>query len=174
MRKYGKVYGSIPRMVTIRSQRASLGFFLGSGPDAAVNIEPRVPPGEEASAHSGLRSCLWTRKSRTSRAKNLASRESSIRGILWKVPLSSTRPTPPQGRLETAGISFSRRWRRQKRLISARQLLLREKITRRARRLFRGGVRKRIVAGQKRTRVWWYEASLPPGSTWHACCRGYR
>ena len=36
------------------------------------------------SAHSGLSSSLRTSIARTSRAKISASRESSIRGILWK------------------------------------------------------------------------------------------
>jgi len=51
------------------------------------------------SAHSGLSSSLRTSIARTSRAKISASRESSIRGILWKTPASSVPP------------SVTRKWR---------------------------------------------------------------
>ena len=57
------------------------------------------------SAHSGLSSSLRTSIARTSRAKISASRESSIRGILWKTPASSVPP------------SVARKWRCTCRLI---------------------------------------------------------
>ena len=51
------------------------------------------------SAHSGLSSFLRTKSAGTSRAKISPSRESSIRGILWKTPAASMPP------------SVTRKWR---------------------------------------------------------------
>jgi len=65
------------------------------------------------SAHSGLNSSLRTSIDRTSPAKISASRESSIRGILWKTPASFTPP------------SVTRKWRSTCRLINRGTLKLR-------------------------------------------------
>jgi len=72
------------------------------------------------SAHSGLSSSLRTSIARTSRAKISASRESSIRGILWKTPALMNRfPVHEYRRNAASSVppSVTRKWRCMCRLI---------------------------------------------------------
>jgi len=74
-----------------------LGLGLCLGPHPAVNIEPRVPPRENPLCPFGAEKLLADKVGQTSRPKISAGPESSIRGILWKRPASSTRHTPDTG-----------------------------------------------------------------------------
>ena len=77
--------------------RSASGFVLAR--TRLWTLKPVCRQERMRSAHSGLSSSLRTRNPRTSRAKISASRESSIRGILWKTPALSIPP------------SVTRKWR---------------------------------------------------------------
>ena len=71
-----------------------LGLGPGLHPDPAVNIETRMAPGEDPSGPFGAEEPFADQKPEDpSRAKISASRESSNRGILWKIPARSTPPS---------------------------------------------------------------------------------